>query len=146
MSAWVVWLIAAGALAVGEMLTLALVLGLTAGGALVASGVAATGAGAAWQALAFGLVSAALLVGLRPVARRHLLPTPTATGIDALLGASGTVVAPIDGGAGGRVRIKGEVWSARAFPDDQALPVGTPVRVLRIDGATAVVHSTEVTS
>lgn len=145
-SAWLVWLIAAGALAVGEMLTLALVLGMTSAGALAAAATAAAGAGPTWQVLVFALVSVALLLGLRPVAKRHLQSAPpTATGVDALIGAPATVLAPVDGGDGGRVKIGGEIWSARAFPEGETLPVGTPVRVLRIDGATAVVHSTEVT-
>jgi membrane protein implicated in regulation of membrane protease activity len=145
MSAWVVWLIVAGALGVGEMLTLALVLGMTAAAALVASGVAAAGGGAAWQLLSFSACSAALLLGLRPLARRHLQAGPTiATGIEALIGVTATVLEPVDSGETGRVKIKGEIWSARAYPDGETLAVGSTARVLRIDGAIAVVFSTEV--
>jgi membrane protein implicated in regulation of membrane protease activity len=69
---WLVWLIAAGVLAVGEMVTLALVLGMTAGAALAAAAVAGVGGQTAWQIVAFGAVCGALLLGLRPLARRHL--------------------------------------------------------------------------
>jgi membrane protein implicated in regulation of membrane protease activity len=143
MSAEVLWLVAAGCLAVGEMVTLALILGMFAVGALAAAGVAVAGGGLVFQATAFAGTSAVLVVALRPVARRHLHSPPAlATGIDALIGEKGTVVEPVDGETG-RVKIKGEVWSARAFPEGRVLPAGTPVRVLRIEGAIAVVTGSE---
>ena len=46
---------------------------------------------------------------------------------------------PVDDN-GGRIKIRGEVWSARTYVDHEVLGPGTPVRVLTIDGATAVVH------
>ncbi len=143
MSAEVLWLVVAGFLAVGEMVTLALFLGMFAVGALAAAGVAFAGGGAVAQAAAFVGTSAVLVAALRPVARRHRdSPPALATGVEALVGEKGTVVEPVDGEAG-RVKIKGEVWTARVFPEGHVLPVGTPVRVLRIDGAIAVVTSSE---
>jgi membrane protein implicated in regulation of membrane protease activity len=38
------------------------------------------------------------------------------------------------------VRIGGEEWSARAYMDDQVLEPGTRVDVIKIEGATALVH------
>jgi membrane protein implicated in regulation of membrane protease activity len=40
---------------------------------------------------------------------------------------------------GGRVRLNGAEWSARAIDPKQDLPAGTRVSVVKIDGATAVV-------
>jgi membrane protein implicated in regulation of membrane protease activity len=41
----------------------------------------------------------------------------------------------------GRVKLAGEVWSARIAPGTDPLPAGTDVLVVRIDGATAVVRA-----
>jgi membrane protein implicated in regulation of membrane protease activity len=41
--------------------------------------------------------------------------------------------------AGGRVKIGGEVWSARAYLEDQVIEPGTLVEVASIEGATALV-------
>ena len=40
---------------------------------------------------------------------------------------------------GGSVKIGGEVWSARAYDEDEVMEPGTRVDVLKIDGATALV-------
>jgi membrane protein implicated in regulation of membrane protease activity len=142
-SAEVFWLVAAGVLAVGEMLTLALFLGMFAVGALAAGGVALAGGGSLAQLVAFVGISGVLAATLGPVARRHRNRAPAiATGVDALVGVRGTVVEPI-GPDVGQVKIKGEVWSARSFPDGQPLAVGTMVRVLRIEGAIAVVTGSD---
>jgi membrane protein implicated in regulation of membrane protease activity len=42
-------------------------------------------------------------------------------------------------GHGGRVKIGGEVWSARSFDTERVLEAGDTARVVRIDGATALV-------
>jgi membrane protein implicated in regulation of membrane protease activity len=39
----------------------------------------------------------------------------------------------------GRVRIDGEVWTARALDEDQVIEAGTSVHVVDIKGATALV-------
>jgi membrane protein implicated in regulation of membrane protease activity len=44
---------------------------------------------------------------------------------------------------GGRVRIGGEVWSARSYDESQVIPVGSAVDVFAIEGATALVHPRE---
>ena len=41
---------------------------------------------------------------------------------------------------GGRIRIGGEEWSARAFMDDQVFEPGARVEVMKIEGATALVY------
>lgn len=144
MPGWLVWLIAAGVLGVGELLSLGLVLGMVAVAAVVAAGVAALGGGVVVQVLAFGASSAALLAGLRPVARRHLRsPAQLRTGAEALVGARGVVLERVDAHTG-RAKINGEVWSARAYQDGLVIEPGARVDVLRIDGATAVVYEAEV--
>ena len=93
MDAWIVWLVAAALLAVGEVLTLGLVVGMVAVGALAG----------------------------------------------ALVGARALVLERVDL-HGGRVKIGGEVWSARAYDETQVIEAGQTVEVLKIEGATALVY------
>ncbi len=140
MPEWVIWLIVAVALAVGEVVTLGLVLGLVAAAAVVGAVAALVGLNVALQFVAFIAASVALLGLVRPVARRHLqMPHALRTGTAALVGAKAVVVERVDQ-HGGRVKIGGEVWSARAFDDAQVIEPGATVEVFKIEGATALVY------
>ena len=140
MAAWLLWLIAAGLFVGGEMLTLDLVLLMFAGGAIGGMGVALAGGAVAFQLLAFIAVSLALLAVVRPIAKRHLTErTPLQLdGVDALVGRTATVTRAVDV-AGGRIRLGSDEWSARTQYEGDAFPIGATVRILQIDGATAVV-------
>ncbi len=139
MEDWVLWLIAAGVLAVGEIATLGFFLGLVAAAALVAGGVALAGGALALQWVVFILVAASSVVVLRPVARRHLhTPAKLRTGVAALVGKPAVVLERVDA-HGGSVKLGGEIWSARAYEEDHVMEPGTRVEVLKIDGATALV-------
>jgi membrane protein implicated in regulation of membrane protease activity len=136
----VLWLIAAVLLAVGELLTPGMFfLGPVALAAVGAALTAGVGAGVILQLLVFIAVSAASLAFLRPVARRHIrMPALTRTGTAALVGTKALVLQRVDAN-GGRVRIGGEEWSARAFFEEQTLEPGVRVEVAKIEGATALV-------
>jgi membrane protein implicated in regulation of membrane protease activity len=139
MEEWVYWMIAAGALAVGEIATLSFFLGPIAVAALLAAIVSLLGAGLVVQLLVFIVASAASLGVLRPIARRHLhTPAQLRTGTAALVGVRAVVLERVDAD-GGSVKIGGEIWSARAFDEDEVLEPGARVEVLKIDGATALV-------
>jgi membrane protein implicated in regulation of membrane protease activity len=136
----VIWLILAALLAAGEVATTALVLGLVAVAAVAAGLVALAGVGVAFQLVAFIAASLALLGLVRPVARRHLqTPRAIRTGTAALVGARGLVLERVDA-HDGRVKIGGEVWSARAYDETQAIEPGATVEVAKIEGATALVY------
>ena len=141
MPAWVIWAIAAVALAVGEIATPGLFfLGPVALAAVAAAMVAVLGGGAAVQLVVFIVGALASLATIRPIARRHLqMPARLRTGTAALVGARALVLERIDR-HGGRVRIGGEVWSARAFDETQVIEPGTSVEVVKIEGATALVY------
>ena len=140
MEAWVVWLVVAALLAVGEVLTLGLAVGLIAVGALVGAAVALAGGGLVLQVSAFLVVSVALLAVVRPIARSHRrTPQALRTGTAALVGARALVLERVDL-HGGRVKIGGEVWSARAYDEEQVIEPGATVEVLKIEGATALVY------
>jgi len=134
-----IWVIAAGVLAGAETLSLDLVLIMCAGGAAGGAITAAAGGGAVLQVIV-AIVSAALLLGLvRPVAKRHLVGIGThQTGSAALVGKQAVVLSAVDE-HDGRVRLNGAEWSARSYDRTQTLAIGQTVRVMEIDGATAVV-------
>jgi membrane protein implicated in regulation of membrane protease activity len=136
---WVWWMIAAGVLAVGEIATLGFFLGPIAVAATLTAIVALAGAGLAVQWVVFIAASLGSLLVLRPIARRHLRTPPSIrTGTAALVGGRATVVQRVDAN-GGQVRIGGEVWSARAYDEDDEFEPGARVEVMQIDGATALV-------
>ncbi len=141
---WLVWLIVAGVLGVAEVLTLTLVLGMLSVAALAAALAAALTAPAAVDVAVFAVVAVLLLGVVRPVARRHRgMPPSIRTGTDALVGRRALVLEQVNA-RGGRVKINGEVWTARSYDETQVIPVGATVDVLDIDGATAVVHLLEL--
>jgi membrane protein implicated in regulation of membrane protease activity len=139
--AWLIWAIVAIALSVGEIVTPGLfILGPVAVAAVVAGVLALAGVGAALQLIVFIAGSLASLLFLRPIARRHLqMPAALRTGTAALEGTKAVVLQRVDV-HGGRVRIGGEEWSARAFMEDGVYEPGERVEVVKIEGATALVY------
>jgi len=141
MDPWVLWLIAAVVLAVGEIATMGFFLAPFAAGALVAALISAAGAGTAISLVVFLAVSVVALAGLRPIARSHMrMPAQLRTGTSALVGSNATVIERIANHEGvGCVRIGGEVWTARAYDEDEVIDAGRQVQVVEIRGATALV-------
>lgn len=140
MPEWAIWVLVAVALAIGEVMTLGFWLGAIALVAVLSATVAALGLALGWQLAVFVAGSAASVLVLRPIARRHLVyPAALRTGTAALVGARAVVVEQVDD-VGGRVKIGGEVWSARAFFDGQVIEPGARVEVAKIEGATALVY------
>jgi membrane protein implicated in regulation of membrane protease activity len=139
MDDWVWWMIAAGGLAVGEIFTMGFFLGPVAIAAVLAAIVSLAGAGLAVSWAVFIAASVASLFVLRPIARRHLRTPPSIrTGTAALVGGPATVVERVDAN-GGCVKIGGEIWTARAYDEDDSFEPGTRVAVMKIEGATALV-------
>jgi membrane protein implicated in regulation of membrane protease activity len=139
-AAWLLWLIAAGLFAAGEMASLDLVLLMFAGGALGGTAVALAGLDVPFQLLAFLVVSAALLVVVRPVAKRHLVDrTPEQIdGVAVYVGRTAVVSQRVDNESG-RVRLGSDEWSARTQLDDEVFDVGDEVRIVQIEGPIAYV-------
>jgi membrane protein implicated in regulation of membrane protease activity len=139
MEEWVWWMIAAGGLAVGEIFTMGFFLGPIAIAAVLAAVVSLAGGGLAASWVVFIAASLASVLVLRPIARRHLRTPPRIrTGTAALVGGPATVVQRVDRN-GGQVKIGGELWSARAYDEDDSFEAGARVEVMKIDGATALV-------
>ncbi|WP_028048075.1 NfeD family protein [Cellulomonas sp. URHD0024] len=136
---WLWWVGGAVLFGILEMLSLDLVLVMFAGGCLAGAVAAGLDAPVGVQFLVAALTSVVLLATLRPFLLKRLRERTVLveTNAAALVGKEAVVVSTVTV-EGGRVKLNGEVWSARV-DDALAIPPGTEVRVARIDGATAVV-------
>jgi membrane protein implicated in regulation of membrane protease activity len=134
------WLIAAGVFAGGEVASLDLVLLMFAGGALGGMTVALVGGPVLLQLIAFVVVSAALLAVVRPIAKRHLLERTEEQldGVAALVGKTAVVSERVDNESG-HVRMGHDEWSARTLLDGEVHEVGAEVRIVQIEGPIAYV-------
>ncbi|SRR5690625_4129694 len=142
MEPWMIWLALALLFAIIEMLTLDLIFAMLTGGALFGMLTSLLGGNIWVQVVIFAVASLLLLVLLRPWGLKLLFRKGPyiPTGADAHVGRPAVVVAEVSS-VNGRVKLMGEVWTART-ETPEVLAVGTPVTVVRIDGATAVVTST----
>lgn len=141
MATWLIWLIVACGFGAGEVLSgSAFYLAPFALGAVLAAAVDAT-IGDVASVIVFLVASVATVVLVRPLIASRLFQGPVArTNAQALIGQPGIVMAPIGSAHGdGRVKIGGEIWTARAFDTGEEIPAGTEVQVVKIEGATALV-------
>jgi membrane protein implicated in regulation of membrane protease activity len=142
MDAWIIWLVAACLLGIGEMHQGGFYLLPFATGAGLAAVVSLLGVGTLLSLILFVLASALVFAGLRPIARRHRrLPPAIRTGAAALVGRRAMVLERIANEEGvGCVKIDGgEVWTARSYDEDEVIDAGERVEVVEIRGATALV-------
>jgi membrane protein implicated in regulation of membrane protease activity len=138
--AWVWWLVGAAALGIPLVVTAMPEFGMFGVGAVAAAVTAGIGGGIVVQVLVFVVVSVALIAVVRPIATRHRATLPQlATGIDALKGKQAVVLERVDGSGGGRIKLAGEIWSARSLDTGRAYEPGQEVDVVEIEGATAIV-------
>ncbi len=143
--AWI-WLALMVLFLIAEAATVSMVSLWFAVGALAALIVTLLG-GALWMRLtAFIVVSAVLLLLLRPLARKYVTPKVTATNVDSLVGTQGMVTVAIDNVTGtGQVKLGGMYWTARSTTG-APIPKDTRIRVDRIAGVKAYVTPVSVTS
>ena len=129
---------------IAEGATVSLVSLWFAAGAVVAMFAALLGAGVWLQTGLFLVVSGALLLMLRPIVRRYLVPKITATNVDSLVGATGLVTVAIDNvTASGQVKLGAMEWTARSTTGEN-IPQGTLIRVDRIEGVKVYVTPVNV--
>lgn len=129
---------------IAEGATVSLVSLWFAAGAVIAMFAALLGAGVWLQTGLFLVVSGALLLMLRPIVRRYLVPKITATNVDSLVGATGLVTVAIDNvTASGQVKLGAMEWTARSTTGEN-IPQGILIRVDRIEGVKVYVTPVNV--
>ena len=140
----IVWLLLLVVFLAAEAATVSMVSLWFAVSALVALLVALLG-GPGWlQGALFLVISAVLLALLRPLVKRYVTPRITATNVDSVIGSTGLVTTAIDNvSAVGQVKLGAMEWTARST-SGQPIPVGTRVKVDKIEGVKAYVSPAEV--
>ena len=88
------------------------------------------------QFLAFTIVSALMLVFLRPIFKRYLKKNEVRTNADRLVGKTAFCIKPISKDVRGEVKIDGKIWTAIA---NEEININEKVEVLAIDGVKLVV-------
>jgi membrane protein implicated in regulation of membrane protease activity len=139
---WLLWVGLALVLGVIEALTVNFVFVMLAGGALAGAALAAVGVPPPGQVIAAVGVAGALLLTVRPIVTRHFLVPEGLGGIGTIaqVGRSATVLQTVTD-HDGRVKLGGETWSARTAPNAAVCLPGQEVRVVAIEGATAIVSN-----
>ena len=136
----VVWLIAMVVLLIVEGVIPGLVSIWFAAGALVALLLSLIGAPLWLQGTAFLIVSLALLVLTRPLAKKYVNSRTTPTNADRIIGRDCVVTEEIDNLRGtGAVSVDGKTWTARLERVDGKAPKGAVVKALRIEGVRLIV-------
>jgi len=140
-SDWLVWLGMALFLGVIEAASVHFVFSMLAGGALAGAVAGALGAPLSVQVVVAVVVAAALLATVRPVAKRYFTVEGNAgIGSPAQIGRSALVLEVVTE-QDGRVKLGGETWSARTRPGAAVCLPGQEVRVVSLQGATAIVSN-----
>lgn len=92
------------------------------------------------QVVVFVIISAALLLSLRPIFTRYLKKNDIKTNADRLIGKTAVCSKAITDGERGEVRIDGKIWTAISNDD---IIIGEKVEVLGIEGVKLVVKKIE---
>lgn len=138
---WESWLSLALVLGAAELISLDLVLVMLASGAAAGGLSALIGLPGVAQVLIAVATSVLMLAVVRPVAKRRLTAGPELKlGAAKHVGASGVVLEPISEDVSGRIKVAGEIWTAKPYDPSLTIAPGEAVEVLEIRGAIALVH------
>ena len=140
----IAWLVLLILFCVVEASTVTVVSVWFAAGALVALIASLLGAATWLQTLLFFVVSVLLLLALRPMTKKYFTPKLTKTNVDSVIGSVGIVITAIDNiEAVGTIKLGAMEWTARST-SGESIPVGSRVRVDRIEGVKVFVTPVEV--
>lgn len=115
--------------------------------AVVTAIAAALGATMEIQLALFILLALGSGLALYPVARRMRENSPeSATNVDALIGKEGRTLEEISSESLGLIRFDNSNWTARPIDGHPKIAANTPIKVVSIAGATAIVEPLETPS
>jgi len=125
---------------IGEAITVGLTSIWFAAGSLAALICSMAGGNMALQLILFFVISALSIVAFRPIAQKYIFNKVEATNVDSVIGRRVLVTEKISNlQSMGTVQIGGLTWSARSA-DNCEIPMGTPVRILRVEGVKVFVE------
>ncbi len=140
---WIVWMIFAALMVVGEIFTAGFFLLWFGVGAFVAGLAAALGLTPVWQLAVFVATSGILVFVSRTFASKISAEQPGGIGADRLKGKIGIVLEEINNiSNSGRVRLGREEWRAESN-SDQIIKPNRKVMVVRLEGTHLVVEPVE---
>jgi membrane protein implicated in regulation of membrane protease activity len=140
MSAWVIWVVAAGVLFAIEATTTAFVAVYFGVAAAITAVLAVLGLPLPLQLAAFAAVSVGGMLLTRPALKRLASTAPVMrSGVDAMRGRRGIVTKPIAELDPGLVKVEGEIWTARCYFEGEPIAEGTRIEVVEVRGVTALV-------
>ena len=134
MELWLLWIIAGVIFFVIEIFTPLLFFLNLAIASLITAGVAYFEIGAIWQVIIWGILSAILLLFLRPLLVKSTAQNEEASGIEAsYIGKEAKTIQPTNK-ENGRITIYGEDWIARSV-DENEIPENTIVKIVRYENS-----------
>lgn len=137
----VFWLIVAVVFAIIEALTMGLTTIWFTGGAVVSLVIALAGGSTPLQVVAFFVVSIILLIFTRKIFMKKLHTGEEKTNVDALIGEEAIVTVAIKPLEPGRIKLRGQDWTAITASKGEIIEEGAHVKVVKIEGVKAVVKA-----
>lgn len=143
MVSWQIWLIIAGVCLIIEIATVGFFVFWFAIAALITALLSLFIHNIIAQATIFIIISVILIFLTKPLTDKITKKDKVATNVNALIGQEGIVIKEINSGSNkiGQVKILGDTWSAVTTNDfTNAIPVGSNVKILKIDGVNLIVE------
>lgn len=140
---WQIWLIIAGVCLIIEIVTVGFFVFWFAIAALITALLSLFIHNIIAQATIFIIISVILIFLTKPLTDKITKKDKVSTNVNALIGQKGTVIKEINSGSNkiGQVKILGDTWSAVTTNDfTNAIPVGSNVKILKIDGVNLIVE------
>lgn len=139
---WLVWLLIAAVLFVGEIITAGFLLMWFAIAAVVSMLVSFITTNVFVQTLVFLIVSVILLIFTRPLLSKYTKGDNTIMNSKTIIGQKAIVTEEISLLKGtGQINVNGETWSAKVDNPDITIPKGSRVEIIGIDGVKACVSA-----
>ena len=143
MAVWLMWLILAAILMIGEVFSAGFFLFWFSIGAAAAGLTALLGANEVVQLIVFVVVSGVLFATGRKFANKVTKKQPPGIGADRFVGGTGIVLEEINPSANtGKIRLNQESWRA-VSENGEIVPAGASVKVQRVDGTRVIVQKKE---
>ena len=141
---WIIWLSIFVLAIIIEAITSDLTSIWFAGGAMIALIISFI-PGVAWwiQVIVFIVISTVMILGLRPLAKKLLKKNITNSNIDEMAGKKGIMLKGYDELNHGEVKINDVVWTAIGADESKAIPQGTKVVVVAVNGNKLIVRPVE---
>ena len=139
MEIWTGWLIFAGICILAEFLTEGFLICWFGIGALAAMTASFFTNNLIIQFAIFAAVSTILVLSTRKLGKK-MQAKQVPMNVYTIIGKKAVVSTEIDNVKGqGQIKVDGDIWSAKNEIDDEPIPEGTTVEIVRIDGVKAIV-------